>query len=274
MACRIFLDWGSNPCLLHWQVGSLPLSHQGSLAVLDLSHGMQDLVLLPGIELEAPYTGSVESQPLDHQGSAQLPILHLVACMCQFQAPVYPLSILCASSVTHPDAKQIILLNLVLIFPLVFFTFVFTYTWIPKQYITRFACFKILFKWNLTHILCFLLLYLVFVRLLYIDARGIVHRFFIVAFEGFPGSSDDKVSACNVGDRGSIPGSGRSPGEGKGYPLPVFRPGEFHGLQSPWGRKELDTAKRLSPLHSVPLRGQPILQLVNVSLPAVFAYYK
>ena len=29
-ACRIFPDQGSNPCLLHWQVNSLPLSHQGS----------------------------------------------------------------------------------------------------------------------------------------------------------------------------------------------------------------------------------------------------
>ena len=31
--------------------------------------------------------------------------------------------------------------------------------------------------------------------------------------------SDGKVSACNVGDLGSIPGSGRSPGEGNGNPL-------------------------------------------------------
>ena len=31
MVCRIFLDQGSNPCLLHWQVDSLPVSHQGSL---------------------------------------------------------------------------------------------------------------------------------------------------------------------------------------------------------------------------------------------------
>ena len=33
---------------------------------------------------------------------------------------------------------------------------------------------------------------------------------------GFPGSSDSKESAYNVGDLGSIPGSGRSPGEGNG----------------------------------------------------------
>ena len=35
----------------------------------------------------------------------------------------------------------------------------------------------------------------------------------------FPGGSDSKESACNAGDQGSIPGSGRSPGEGNGYPL-------------------------------------------------------
>ena len=33
----------------------------------------------------------------------------------------------------------------------------------------------------------------------------------------FPGSSDGKESACNVGDLSSIPGLGRSPGEGNGY---------------------------------------------------------
>ena len=34
-----------------------------------------------------------------------------------------------------------------------------------------------------------------------------------------PGGSDSKESTCNVGDLGSIPGLGRFPGEGKGYPL-------------------------------------------------------
>ena len=38
-------------------------------------------------------------------------------------------------------------------------------------------------------------------------------------FRGFPGSSAGKESACNVGDPSSVPGSGRSPGEGIGYPL-------------------------------------------------------
>ena len=36
---------------------------------------------------------------------------------------------------------------------------------------------------------------------------------------GFPGGSGGKESACNEGDPGSIPGLGRSPGEGNGYPL-------------------------------------------------------
>ena len=54
-----------------------------------------------------------------------------------------------------------------------------------------------------------------------------------------------KESTCNVGDLGSIPGFGRTPGEGKGY-TPVFWPREFHGLYSPWGHKELDMTKRLS----------------------------
>ena len=37
--------------------------------------------------------------------------------------------------------------------------------------------------------------------------------------EGFPGGSEVKVSACSAGDLGSTPGLGRSPGEGKGFPL-------------------------------------------------------
>ena len=40
-----------------------------------------------------------------------------------------------------------------------------------------------------------------------------------VNFRGFPGGSEVKASASNAGDLGSIPGSGRSPGEGTGNPL-------------------------------------------------------
>ena len=43
---------------------------------------------------------------------------------------------------------------------------------------------------------------------------------------GFPCGSGGKESACNVGDLGSIPGLGRSPGEGKGYPL------QYSGLEN------------------------------------------
>ena len=41
---------------------------------------------------------------------------------------------------------------------------------------------------------------------------------FIFRNKGFPGSSVSKESACNAGDPGSVPGSGRSSGEGIGYP--------------------------------------------------------
>ena len=45
--------------------------------------------------------------------------------------------------------------------------------------------------------------------------------------------SAGKESACNVGDLVSIPGLGRSLGEGNTSLTPVFWPGEFHGLCSP-----------------------------------------
>ena len=45
-------------------------------------------------------------------------------------------------------------------------------------------------------------------------------------FLGFPGGSAGKESACNAGDLGLIPGSGRSPGEGKGCPL------QYSGLEN------------------------------------------
>ena len=38
-------------------------------------------------------------------------------------------------------------------------------------------------------------------------------------FKGFPGGSGSKESTCSAGGPGSIPGSGRSPGEGNGNPL-------------------------------------------------------
>ena len=66
----------------------------------------------------------------------------------------------------------------------------------------------------------------------------------------FPSGSDSKESACNAGDPGSIPGSGRSPGKGNG-PTPVFMPGKFHGQRSlagysSWDHNESDTTERLT----------------------------
>ena len=102
--------------------------------------------------------------------------------------------------------------------------------------------------------------------------------------QGFPCNSAGKESACNAEDLGSIPGLGKSSGEGKGYPLqysglensmdfivhgvakswtqlsdfrrrrwhpiPVLLPGRSHEWRSlvgysPWGREELDTTERL-----------------------------
>ena len=48
---------------------------------------------------------------------------------------------------------------------------------------------------------------------------------------GFPGDSVGKNPPANAGDAGSIPGLGRSPGEGNG-PAPVFLPGKSHGQRS------------------------------------------
>ena len=64
---------------------------------------------------------------------------------------------------------------------------------------------------------------------------------------GFPGGSEVKTSACNVEDLGSIPGLGRSPGEGNGNPLqysclenPMDGEGwwtRVHGVAKSWTRQ-------------------------------------
>ena len=68
----------------------------------------------------------------------------------------------------------------------------------------------------------------------------------------FPGGSDCKESACNAGDLGSIPGSGRSPGGGRGNPLqhsclenPVDRGATVHGV--PKSRTRLSHSHYLPP---------------------------
>ena len=67
------------------------------------------------------------------------------------------------------------------------------------------------------------------------------------SIQGSPCGSAGKDSACNAGDLGLVPGLGRSPGKGKGYPL------QYSGLEnfmdyiySPWGHKESDNGILLS----------------------------
>ena len=57
---------------------------------------------------------------------------------------------------------------------------------------------------------------------------------------GFPGGSDSKESACNIGDAGSISELGRSPGEGNGNPL------QYPCLENP-----MDTGVWQATVHSV-----------------------
>ena len=57
--------------------------------------------------------------------------------------------------------------------------------------------------------------------------------------KGFPGGSYGKESPCSVGDLGSIPGLGRSPGGGPGN-TPVFLPGESPWTEEPGGLQSMD----------------------------------
>ena len=78
-----------------------------------------------------------------------------------------------------------------------------------------------------------------------------LYLFQCIVAVGSPGGSEGKESACNVGDLGSIPGLGRSPGGGHGNPLQYSYLENPHGQRclvgySPWGRQESDTTERLS----------------------------
>ena len=70
-----------------------------------------------------------------------------------------------------------------------------------------------------------------------------------------------KCLPAMVGDLDSIPGLGRSPGEGNSNSTPVFLPGKSHGQRglvgySPWGHEELDTTERLHFHFSLPCTGK------------------
>ena len=76
-----------------------------------------------------------------------------------------------------------------------------------------------------------------------------MEHFFILGskYKSFPGGSAGKESAYNAGDLGSIPGLGRSPGEGKGYPL------QYPGLENSMNYTVHGVTKsrtRLSNFHS------------------------
>ena len=77
-------------------------------------------------------------------------------------------------------------------------------------------------------------------------------------FLGFPGGSAEKESPCNSGDLDLIPGLGRSPGDGKGYPL------QYSGLENSMNYRVHGVAKnriRLAKFHfHFPLRS--VLEIV------------
>ena len=69
---------------------------------------------------------------------------------------------------------------------------------------------------------------------------------FRVDFLGFPRGSAGEESTCSVGHLGLIPGFGKIPWRRERLPTPVFWPGEFQWLYSPWACKESDMAEQLS----------------------------
>ena len=79
---------------------------------------------------------------------------------------------------------------------------------------------------------------------------------------GFPRGSADKEPACNAGDLGSIPGLGRSPGEGKGYQL------QYSGLGNSMDcvvRGVTKSRTRLSDFHKGPTPGRELSPKTTVS---------
>ena len=99
---------------------------------------------------------------------------------------------------------------------------------------------------------------------IYVDTHTHTHTHVYVY--GFPGGSEGKESVCNAGDLGSIPGSGRSPGEGNGNPLQfscLEKPHRQRSLAgySPWGHKELDMTEQLTlyiyNMHIISIQGWP-----------------
>ena len=74
---------------------------------------------------------------------------------------------------------------------------------------------------------------------------------YIYCYLGFPYSSVGKESTCNAGDRGLIPGSGKSTGEGIGLPTPVF-------LGFPCGSAGRESAPNAGDLGLIPVLGRSL----------------
>ena len=95
----------------------------------------------------------------------------------------------------------------------------------------------------------------------------------------FPGGSEGKTSAYNAGDPGSIPGSGRSAGEGNGNPLQYSCLGKFHrqrnlGGHSPWGCKRVrrDLATKQQQITCLPACLSCANQLIQGLYPQLPSY--
>ena len=85
----------------------------------------------------------------------------------------------------------------------------------------------------------------------------------LLSGEGFPGGSVGKESPCNAGDPGSIPGSGRSPGEENGNPLqdsclenPMDRGASVHGIATVHGVARVRHDLATKPPSPPPLSGE------------------
>ena len=97
-----------------------------------------------------------------------------------------------------------------------------------------------------------------------------------ISLMGFPGSSAGKELACNVGDLGSIPGMGRSPGGGHGNPLQYSCLEKVHGQRSLvgyslWCLKESDATERLSTAQNSAQHG---ISLIRVKRNMLVLYLK
>ena len=136
-----------------------------------------------------------------------------------------------------------------------------------KIYIVTIIYTQVLYIYIWTHTIFYIhkILYIHIIYNIYIH---------IYIYMGFPGGSVRKESICSAGDLGSIPGLGRSPGEGHGNPLQyscLDNPHEPRSLVgcSPGGRKGLDMTKQLSTMHNTYIICVCVLCLVPQACPTL-----